>query len=230
MGENMRIKILFLFMLVLLTMNTLYAEDYFAKGMVIGYGVNLRADPNGAAIVIRVLNQGCLLKVLEIEHQWYMVRLDDGREGWIYKDYLTTQQSLIESQTSFLARAQELTDFAKSFLGTKYSYGGISPFGFDCSGYTMFIYSKFGYKLPHNALSQMRLGEAVNRQELALGDLVFFSTKRTSTINHVGIYLDEGDFIHASSGSGRIRISSMEESYYSRRYRGARRILNNGST
>lgn len=226
----MRFKIWFLMMIFLLSMNTLYAEEYSVNGMVVGHAVNLRADPNWAAVVIEVLNQGCMLKVLEIQHQWYRVRLSEGGKGWIYKDYVTTQQSLIESHTRFLIRVQELIDFAKSFIGTKYSYGGVSPLGFDCSGYTMFIYSKFGYRLPHNALSQMRLGEAINRWDLALGDLVFFSTRRTSNINHVGIYLGEGDFIHASSGSGRIRISSIEERYYSKRYRGARRILNDEPT
>ena len=66
-----------------------------------------------------------------------------------------------------------------------------------------------------------------NKVELIQGDLVFFSTVEPSRINHVGIYLGAGDFIHASSGYGRVKVNSLEDSYYNLRYRGARRVLNN---
>jgi cell wall-associated NlpC family hydrolase len=222
----MRCKILIFITWALLSISTLYAEKNTVNGMVVGQSVNLRAGPNWTAKVLTTLNRGCMLTVLEINHQWYRVRLTDRCEGWIYKDYITTKAAVIENQCHFLAKAQKITEYAKSYLGVKYSYGGTSPDGFDCSGYTRFVYAKFGYKLPHNALSQMELGEWVNQFDLALGDLLFFSTMYSSPVNHVGIYLGGGDFIHASSGSGRIRIDSMSEPYYSRRYRGARRILN----
>jgi uncharacterized protein YgiM (DUF1202 family) len=222
----MRAKIPLIMLLVWLSINKLATAELTLKGMIIGYKVNLRAEPNKAAIVLKVLSQGCLLNIIKMEDQWCRVMLGEGMEGWIYKDYITTQQTLIDKQLRFFARAQKLIDYAKKFLGTKYNYGGESPAGFDCSGYTMFIYAEFGYKLPHNALSQMKMGGMIKRGELTMGDLVFFSTKRTSTINHVGIYIGDNAFIHASSGSGRIKIDSMAESYYNRRYRGARRILN----
>jgi cell wall-associated NlpC family hydrolase len=223
----MKVKILFLLALVLITVNTLYADNKTITGMVIGQTVNLRSEPGWATTVITVLNSGLLVKVLEISDQWYRVKLSDDREGWVYKDYITMQSSRVESRTRFLAKAQELTNFAKSYLGAKYCYGGSSPVGFDCSGYTMYVYARFGYKLPHSALSQMSMGEKVNRGDLDLGDLVFFSTTEPSSINHVGIYLGQGDFIHASSGYQRIKVNSLDESYYNTRYRGARRMLNN---
>ena len=87
------------------------------------------------------------------------------------------------------------------------------------------FYEKFGYKLPHSASSQMNFGQEIRRSELALGDLIFFKTMRSASINHVGIYLGDGIFIHAASGSGRIKIDSVFSRYYNSRYWGARRIL-----
>lgn len=223
----MRFKNLLLLALVLITIQPLYTESGTVNGMVLGQTVNLRAAPYCTATVIMVLKPDCLVKVCEIHNQWYRVKLNDKQEGWIYKEYITIQPDVIESRTRLLAKAHQVTNFAKSYLGSKYNYGGATPFGFDCSGYTMFVYAKFGYKLPHNALSQMNIGNKVSRGDLTSGDLVFFSTLNPSNINHVGIYLGEGDFIHASSGYGRVKVNSLEERYYNTRYRGARRVLNN---
>jgi NlpC/P60 family/Bacterial SH3 domain len=220
----MRLRNLLLLVLVLIIGNTLYAENN-VSGMVIGQTVNLRTEPYGTAMVITTLNLDVLVQVIELHNQWYRIKLNDDREGWIYKDYITVQPLEIESRTNLLAKRQEITDFAKSYLGAKYHYGGATPVGFDCSGYTRYVYAKFGYNLPHNASSQMRVGEKVSREDLILGDLVFFSTAGPSRINHVGIYLGEGDFIHASSGYGRVKVNSLEDNYYNSRYRGARRVL-----
>jgi cell wall-associated NlpC family hydrolase len=211
--------------IVLITVNTTYANLKAPTGMILGQGVNLRAAPNRTALKIGVLNYGYLLTVLESANQWYRVKLNNNQKGWIYKEYVTIRPSTIESGRRLLAKTRKLTDYAKIYLGNKYVYGGSSKAGFDCSGYTMFVYARFGYKLPHNALSQIRLGQEVNRTDLLSGDLVFFTTMRSSSINHVGIYLENGNFIHASSGAGRIKIDSLEERYYRLRYRGARRLL-----
>ena len=89
----------------------------------------------------------------------------------------------------------------------------------------MFVFGKFGYKLPHNAFSQNNIGEKIERSALDMGDLIFFKTMRSLSINHVGIYLGDGSFIHAASGAGRIKIDSVFSHYYSSRYWGARRII-----
>lgn len=120
-------------------------------------------------------------------------------------------------------KAQEIIDYAKEFMGVKYVFGGVSPSGFDCSGFTMYVFNKFGIDLPHSAKSQAGLGTAVSKSDLIPGDLVFFQTY-TSGISHVGIYVGNNNFIEASSSNG-ITITSLSSSYYKTRYRGATRIL-----
>ncbi len=218
-------SIIILVILFLLSIYTLCSAEDSYNGMVVGQSVRLRAGPNRTTGIIMVLNEGVIVEVVEKNISWYRVVLGNGKEGWIYQDYITTQTKEIQNRTAFINQARELAEFAKSYLGFKYAYGGIGPSGFDCSGYTMYVYGKFGYKLPHSASSQMNFGEGIKRGDLALGDLIFFKTMRSPSINHVGIYLGDGSFIHAASGAGRIKIDSVLSHYYSSRYWGARRIL-----
>ena len=120
-------------------------------------------------------------------------------------------------------KAQEIIAYAKKFMGVKYVFGGASPSGFDCSGFTMYVFNKFGINLPHSASSQAGLGLAVSKSDLVPGDLVFFQTYK-SGISHVGIYIGNNNFLEASSSRG-IAITSLSSSYYSSRYKGATRIL-----
>jgi hypothetical protein len=215
----------FLVILFSLSIYALCVADNSYNGMVTGQSVRLRAGPSRIAEVLAVLNQGVLVEVVEKNNSWYRVIVGNSRIGWIYQDYITTETTAIQNRVAFINRAKELAEFAKKYLGYRYSYGGIGPSGFDCSGYTMFVYGNFGYKLPHSASSQTNLGEGIKRSDLTMGDLLFFKTMRSPSINHVGIYLGDGSFIHAASGAGRIKIDSVYSHYYSSRYWGARRIL-----
>ena len=120
----------------------------------------------------------------------------------------------------------KMINYAKRYLGVDYNYGRSSSSGFDCSGFTMFVYRNVDVDLPHSAAGQANLGLAVEKSQLKAGDLVFFETVR-SGISHVGIYIGNNHFIHASSGVGHVTISSLSEDYYAPRFRGATRILNN---
>ncbi|MGQ9488873.1 MAG: NlpC/P60 family protein [Armatimonadota bacterium] len=113
---------------------------------------------------------------------------------------------------------------ASRFQGVRYRWGGSSRSGFDCSGFTRYVFRhKAGVDLPHSASAQFRRGAPVSRSQLKPGDLVFFQTYRRGA-SHVGIYIGNGKFIHASSARGRVRINSLNEGYYRQRYLGARRI------
>lgn len=113
---------------------------------------------------------------------------------------------------------------ASRFRGVRYRWGGSSRSGFDCSGFTRYVFRhKAGIDLPHSSSAQFRKGVPVSRKELKSGDLVFFRTYRRGA-SHVGIYIGNGKFIHASSSGGRVRVDSMNSGYYRARYVGARRI------
>lgn len=111
----------------------------------------------------------------------------------------------------------------QDLLGTRYVYGGSSRKGFDCSGLVQYAYQGFdGRQLPRTVRSMFDMGIAVSRENLKTGDLVFYNTGGRKP-SHVGIYLNNHQFLHASI-SGGVELSSMDESYYARRYAGARRL------
>jgi cell wall-associated NlpC family hydrolase len=123
-----------------------------------------------------------------------------------------------------------VVDYAAKFQGVRYRYGGESTAGFDCSGFTRYVYKLHGVSLPHNAAAQSRTGKAVSKDQIKPGDLVFFKSARGgSRIGHAGIAIGGGKFIHASSGKGRVRIDSYTSGHYSSRFAGAR-TFQGGST
>lgn len=119
----------------------------------------------------------------------------------------------------------ELLELAEEQLGVPYVYGGTSPYGFDCSGFVQYIYNQMGYSLNRGATGQMSDGLVVEAEDLQPGDLVFFqSTSSESAISsHVGIYMGDGEFIHAASKG--ISYSSLEDGYYAEHFLCARRVL-----
>ncbi|WP_370643048.1 C40 family peptidase [Bordetella sp. LUAb4] len=115
---------------------------------------------------------------------------------------------------------------ALNYLGIRYRFGGSSPStGFDCSGLVSYVAQQsLGLKLPRNAADiYQKVGMSVARNELQVGDLVFFNTMGRR-YSHVGIYLGDDRFVHSPSAGGKVRIESMELAYWSKRYNGARRI------
>jgi cell wall-associated NlpC family hydrolase len=117
---------------------------------------------------------------------------------------------------------------AKKLLGLKYVWGATGPHNFDCSGFTQKVYKVTGIKIPRNSRAQAKVGEYIKYEELQKGDMVFFDTnrKKTGRVNHVGIYLEDGKFIHASSGNKKIVITSFDKKrYYKSRFLWGRRVI-----
>jgi len=118
----------------------------------------------------------------------------------------------------------DLISYAYNFIGKPYVWGAEGPKSFDCSGFTKYVYNAFGVNLPHYTGAQIGEGSSVARDNLKQGDLIFFNTD--GPVSHVGIYVGDGEFIHASSGSRKVTVSNLGQSYYTSRYAGARRIFN----
>lgn len=116
-----------------------------------------------------------------------------------------------------------LLGIALRFGGVPYVWGGATPAGFDCSGFVQYVFSQIGVNLPRTADVQFELGRKILQSDLQPGDLVFFETYEPGA-SHDGIYLGEGRFIAANTGTG-VAVGSLEDSYWSSRYYGARRLF-----
>ncbi|SDE83801.1 C40 family peptidase [Sporomusa acidovorans] len=127
------------------------------------------------------------------------------------------------SRDSSTASVRRIVQTSMRYMGVPYVFGGTSPSGFDCSGFTRYIFAQSGIYLPRMADEQFEVGRYVSYGRLQPGDLVFFSTY-TSGVSHSGIYIGDGRFISATSSRG-VAIDSMDSSYWGPRYIGARRVI-----
>ena len=183
-----------------------------------GDGVNVRSAPSTDGEVLASVNKGTIVAVNGFDNGWYDVTCEYGTEGYIRSDFL----DLTSSATSSSAIAET----AMQHLGTRYVWGGSSAGGFDCSGYTMYIYGQYGYSLPHTATGQWQSGigtKVYSIGELQPGDLVFFndpSRNAGKACSHAGIYIGNGQHIHASSSKNGVVISDLTSGYYNRYFIG----------
>ena len=195
------------------------------KGMVTGNCVNLRSGPSTNDSILTMVNSGTMVDLVSLSDGWYAVKYN-GLSGYISADYVRVYAGTGGEGSSI---GEDVVELALSYVGTAYVYGGSSPRGFDCSGFTMYIFGQFGYSLPHSATSQWyNSGSYVDKSDLQPGDLVLFCDPRYSkgkACSHVGIYIGDNQFVHASSSSSKyVKTDSLDSDYYSRYYVGAKRI------
>ncbi len=182
--------------------------------------VHFRSGPDTSYASQAVLSSGTSVTITGETEKWYRVRYD-GSEGYIFKTYLTTGSYSAGSSTE----GERVVSKAKEYLGVPYVYGGTSPSGFDCSGFVYYVFRQCGYSVTRTATTQNGDGYQVSRGELQPGDIIIFYNSAKSGIGHSGIYIGGGEFIHASSGGGRVMISSLSQTYYDTRFYSARRVL-----
>jgi probable lipoprotein NlpC len=118
---------------------------------------------------------------------------------------------------------KQAVKLAEEFIGTPYRSGGTSTNGVDCSGLTFSVFRRIGIRLPRTSDEQARAGSHIDRDDLRAGDLVFFG--KGSNVTHVGIYNEDGEFIHASTRAHSVRYDNLDTKYFRSRYIGARRVL-----
>ena len=118
----------------------------------------------------------------------------------------------------------QLVNTAKKYLGYPYHYGGASPRGFDCSGFTVFIFKKLGKELPRNEWQMYAAGKPVKKKDLKTGDILFFVNTYRRGLSHIGIYIGGNKFIHAAFWPLGVRVDSLSHPYYAARYYSACRI------
>ena len=217
------------------------------KTMYVNYSsIYVRKGPSTSEEVVDTLILNSQVTVIAEDGDWYKVKVD-GKEGYIAKRLLSNsktestsrsadereetqvEQNENSAETTAVAssKGQEIVNYAKQYLGCKYVYGGSGPSTFDCSGFTMYVYKNFGISLSHSAIAQSKNGTYVAKEDLQPGDLVFFKDYETMDgIGHCGIYVGDGNFIHASSGTGYcVKISTLLSGSYNTRYETARRLI-----
>lgn len=199
---------------------------FTTNGRVNTDGVNVRSEASTDAAVVTTLGADTYLTVNGFADGWYAVTCEYGSTGYVRSDFLD-----LTTQTGGSSAASGVAAIAKQYLGTRYVYGGASPSGFDCSGFTMYVFKQAGVSLPHSATSQWQSGKGekiTSISSLQEGDLVFFcdpSRSKGKACSHAGIYIGGGQFIHSSSSSsGGVIISSLTSGYYNTYFVGGMRI------
>lgn len=221
----------------------------------LGYGkvntggsvLNMRSGPSTGSGKVRTLPDDAVVKLIGMDDGWFKADYE-GSKGYVSSDYIVIcakeEASKTQNKNVVTKDAQtlnptgvwgngvstevglSLVEYGKEFLGVPYVYGGNGPDKFDCSGFTKYVYSHFGYKIGRTASSQLGYGTAVAANQLQAGDLVFFNEGNPSVAaTHVGIYIADGQFIHATTNHNMVEIDTLYGSYNSRYYIGARRIL-----
>ena len=214
--------------------------DVAAKADVtIGYGLvqsdgstlNVRSGPATTYDKVASLSDGAVVTIVGIDSGWYKVTTSGGTTGYVSSDYMVTCKDSAGSRGDGTAVAassglgQQVADYGLQFLGTPYVYGGNGPSCFDCSGFTSYVYRHFGYTLNRTASTQLSNGVSVSKSELQPGDLVFFKYNTSKAASHVGIYIGNGQFIHASTNTYTVKTDTLTSGHYANVYVGARRIF-----
>jgi cell wall-associated NlpC family hydrolase len=161
------------------------------------------------------------------------VGIDVGEESSIDNSVETISQSPIEENWVKISKEEEIILTAQEFMGAKYVWAANGPECFDCSGFTRYVYKEHGMTLPRYSGNQAKVGVKVDYTELQVGDLVFFDTEKhyRKKVNHVGIYIGDNKFIHASSAKKKVVITSFKEKrFYKNRFLWGQRVINYSNT
>lgn len=219
-------------------------------GKVNGSKVNIRSGPGTSYSSLTRASSGDKAYIIGINNGWYKI-IFGNHIGYIRSDYLDLTEIPYENAASekkplfFVGgkstgvkpsasalngsntdgtTASKLITTAKKYIGVPYVWGGSTPSGFDCSGFVQYVFKAHGISLPRTAKQQWNVGTSVSKANLKPGDLVYFANTYTTGISHLGIYIGNNQFIHASSSQG-VTISSLSNSYWASHYYGAKRVL-----
>jgi uncharacterized protein YgiM (DUF1202 family) len=198
-------------------------EQSSEMGIVTVDVLNVRSGPSTETEIVGKLSLGTSIEILSESENWYKISFN-SKTAYICGEYIKIVNSaLIEKQN---LNGIGVVEYAKKFIGTPYAYGGNTPKGFDCSGFVQYVMSNFEVKMPRSSTEQYSVGERVNKSQLIPGDLVYFKySSNSNNLNHVGIYVGEGNFIHSTAPGQAVRIDTLASGYFSNYYYGATRII-----
>jgi len=215
------------------------AANFNKRGSVSGSNVNMRARPNTTSSILSSYIAGTEMSIIGINNGWYKV-VHGGNTGYIRSDLMTVlnrgasatatipaRASAISAPDSSLPRGHSIAGYALNYVGYRYRWGSSSPAnGFDCSGLVTYVMRQHGIRVTRYSAGQFRdNGTHINRSDLVPGDLVFFSNNGGRSVTHVGIYIGEGRFVHASGSRVGVVVSRLDSANYTRNWHGAKRVV-----
>ena len=204
------------------------AENY-ARVTTNGDTLRVRQGPGTNYGILCSVEDGDTFPITGKTNGWYQI-LCNGRTGYVSAQYAKVENSDQVSKpdpddnAATNPEGNSIVAAALQYVGYPYVYGTAGPETFDCSGFTSYIYKQFGVTLNRSSKDQVNNGVAVSKSNLQQGDLVFFSTNGVYP-THVGIYIGDGNIVHASTAKDGVKISSLNTSYYTTNYFAARRIV-----
>ena len=231
-------------------MHSKYLDASTTENAELGYGkvngsaVNVRSGPGTGYGILDQADLNEKVYIIGINNQWFKV-ITDSAVGYIRSDYVDLTEIPYENKASSNSplffrlgkstgvspsvsalkgtSGNAIVATARKYIGVPYLWGGTTTKGFDCSGFVQYVFRLHGIQLPRTSSQQYQTGKSVSKANLQPGDLVFFATSFGS-VNHLGIYIGNDQFIHSGSSTG-VTITSLSNSYWSARYVGAKRVL-----
>ncbi len=211
--------------------------DVNAVGAVDATSLNVRSAPSKTASVMGELYSGQQMNIItKTGGEWFKIEFEGGI-GYVHADYVVDRRNgtpVVYDKTADFSlqtaegseKGQLVVATASKYLGIPYVYGGSSPAGFDCSGLVQYVFRELGVSLNRVAADQTAHGIPITRENLLPGDIVFFhNTNKYTRINHVGIYVGDGNFIHAPQTGDVVKITTLDSGYYATTFVTARRIF-----
>jgi len=197
-------------------------ETTVTQGTVLANILNVRSGPSTDTEILGKLPLGSVIDVTSNNDGWYQIEFD-SKIAFVFGEYISV---IDNSVTGELPADSSVVEYAKKYLGVQYIYGGNTPSGFDCSGFVQYVMANFGITMPHSSTDQYSIGIRVDKSQLMAGDLVFFKYTSGSRLNHVGIYVGDGNFIHSPIPGQSVKIDTLASGYFATYYYGATRVIN----
>jgi len=215
-------------------------------GNIVASSVNVRSGPGTGYASLTKATKGTKAYIIGLNNQWFKV-IYGSHVGYIRSDYVELAEIPYENKASnktplffrggkstgvtpsasalngMTSLRERLVSTAKQYIGVPYVWGGSTPSGFDCSGFVKYVFDRNGISLPRTSSEQWKVGTWIPKSSLKAGDLVFFDTG-SGGVSHLGIFIGNGQFIHASSSKG-VVISSLSSTYWTNAYYGSRRVI-----
>ncbi len=213
-----------------LTVSSTYSQPLAYGKVSLNSGtLNIRASASADSAQVGSMQNGSLLPLNGFENGWFKTEMF-GVVGYVSSDYVTVVNGegrrADEPVVDTSNLEAQIVDYARQFLGTPYRYGGSSPSGFDCSGFTSYVYRHFGYSLSRSSADQLYDGRAVSQSEMRPGDIICFRAYGSSRpATHVGIYVGNNQYIHSPRTGDVLKITDLAYATQDKAIVGVRRIL-----